>query len=54
MASALLPLTFLAGIYGMNINLPFSNNPGLIWAMFGILALIIMAIFIILKKQDWL
>lgn len=51
---ALLPLTFLAGVYGMNINLPFADSPERIWTMFGILALIIIGIFLILKQKDWI
>ena len=51
---ALLPLTFLAGIYGMNINLPFSSSPVFVWGIFGILALLLMVTFLILKKNDWI
>lgn len=51
---ALLPLTLLAGIYGMNINLPFANNPNMVWSLFGFLALIVFGIFFILKKIDWI
>jgi len=49
---ALLPLTLLAGIYGMNIPLPFANHPLLVWGMFGTLATgIILIIFIMKRKQ---
>ncbi len=51
---ALLPLTLLSGIYGMNIDLPFNNNPHLIWALFGFLVLAIGIIFLILKRKDWI
>ena len=51
---ALMPLTLLSGIYGMNIDLPLIQNPHLIWGLFGILALIVLGIFLILKKIDWL
>jgi len=51
---ALLPLTLLSGIYGMNVSLPFANKPDIIWLLFGFLALIIIGIFLILKKKDWI
>ncbi|OGY43250.1 MAG: hypothetical protein A3J62_00710 [Candidatus Buchananbacteria bacterium RIFCSPHIGHO2_02_FULL_38_8] len=51
---ALLPLTFLTGLYGMNINLPFANNQNVIWSFFGATAIIITVIFLLLKKKDWI
>lgn len=51
---ALLPLTLLSGIYGMNISLPFANNPNIVGSFFGILSLIIIGLFLFLKKNDWI
>ena len=51
---ALMPLTLLSGIYGMNIDLPYANHPFAIFGIFGILALIIIATLAFLKKKDWL
>ena len=51
---ALLPLTLLSGIYGMNIKLPLAGSPNAVWLMFGVLSLIIVGIFLILKKKDWI
>lgn len=51
---ALLPLTLLSGIYGMNISLPFSDAPNMIWLMFASLILIILAIIAYLKWKDWI
>ena len=49
---ALLPLTLLSGIYGMNIdNLPFAHNPLYVWIMFLSLATFISVILIILRKK---
>jgi magnesium transporter len=51
----LLPLTLLSGIYGMNISgLPFENNPILVWSMFGVLALVIILIILVMKRKQWL
>ncbi len=37
-SAALMPLTLLSGIYGMNIVLPFSEQTEVIWAMYLFLA----------------
>ncbi len=48
---ALLPLTLLSGIYGMNIPLPFSHQPGVIWAMFFILLAVILWVVWMMRKK---
>jgi magnesium transporter len=55
MASIFIPLTFLAGIYGMN----FQNMPelGLPWAypsILGIMAAMALGLLIFFKKKGWL
>lgn len=50
---SLLPLTLLAGIYGMNLqNLPLIQNESLVWYIFGSLAAVIVGLFVWLKKKD--
>ena len=52
---ALLPLTLLSGIYGMNIiNLPYAKNPMWVWAMFGGLFTFILGVIWIMKRKKWL
>ncbi|MDX9893074.1 MAG: magnesium transporter CorA family protein [Patescibacteria group bacterium] len=51
---ALLPLTLLSGIYGMNIDLPFAHDPTIIWTLFLLLLGVIGGILIYLKKSDWI
>lgn len=52
---ALLPMTLLAGIYGMNIKgLPFAEHPSFIWFFFGILSLIIISVLVYFYKKGWL
>ncbi|MBT3419317.1 MAG: magnesium transporter CorA family protein [Candidatus Magasanikbacteria bacterium] len=51
---SLLPLTLLAGIYGMNIRLPLAKQPEMIWLMFGALAAGTIIFILILKKKRWL
>lgn len=48
---ALMPLTLLSGIYGMNISLPFSGNPIFIWMMYMVLGVVGVIGLIYLNKQ---
>ena len=50
----LLPLTLLSGIYGMNIDLPFSTDPHLVWSLFLAVLLVIVGVFVYLRKKDWI
>jgi len=54
MSAALLPLTLLSGIYGMNIDLPFSHHPTIVFLMFLILISVIFAAIVIMRKRKWL
>ncbi len=53
-SSILLPLTFLTGLYGMNVNLPLQGDPRSFWiiivAMFGIAFFMIM----FFKRKNWM
>ena len=53
-SATFLPLTLLAGIYGMNVDLPLSGQPNLIWVLFTILTITIITIILIFKKKDWI
>ena len=54
-SSILLPLTFIASVYGMNLrSLPFSQYPNSFWILMGgmlVLGLLMIAYF---KKRRWL
>lgn len=51
----LLPLTLVAGIYGMNIaGLPFSTHPLSLWIIIAIMVLIVMGILVFFRKKDWI
>ncbi|MBT3538711.1 magnesium transporter CorA family protein [Candidatus Parcubacteria bacterium] len=55
MSAALLPLTLLSGIYGMNIiELPYAQDPKFVWALFGGLTVFILLVIFIMKKKKWL
>ncbi|OGY47104.1 MAG: hypothetical protein A2840_00370 [Candidatus Buchananbacteria bacterium RIFCSPHIGHO2_01_FULL_47_11b] len=51
---ALLPLTFLTGLYGMNIDLPLGDRPVFVWSIFGLLAAMITIIIYTLRRKDWI
>jgi len=50
----MLPLTLLSGIYGMNINLPFSDSPLIIWMMFILVLFFVFITIFIFKRKRWL
>lgn len=53
-SAGLLPLTLLAGIYGMNIPLPHAENPRFVWSMFGVMVLLIGTFIFTLRKKNWI
>lgn len=48
---SLLPLTLLSGIYGMNIPLPFSERPHIVWALFGMFAVMILITIWLMRRR---
>ena len=54
-SSILLPLTFIASIYGMNIkNMPFLTNPNSFWLIMGVMSILAVAMFGYFKSKKWL
>lgn len=54
-SSILLPLTFIASIYGMNIkNMPFLKNPNSFWLIMGVMSILAVAMFGYFKSKKWL
>jgi len=55
MSVALLPLTLLSGIYGMNIdNLPYAHSPLFVWSIFGGLTIFILGVIIWMRRRKML
>ena len=53
-SSIILPLTFITGLYGMNVYLPFQEKK---WAFYGLIGLMVVvaAVFIyIFKRRKWM
>lgn len=52
---ALLPLTLLSGIYGMNIEgLPWAHRPEIVWLLYGGLLVVIVITIVYFRKKKWL
>ena len=50
----LLPLTLIAGIYGMNVPLPFQNSRHAFWIIEGGTLLLAVAMLGFFRRQRWL
>jgi magnesium transporter len=50
----LLPLSLLAGIYGMNVTLPLAENPYAFWGLAGVMLLIVVGLGILFRYKKWL
>ena len=53
-AGILLPLTLIAGIYGMNLPLPASSEPWSFWAVLGSMAGITLLLYAYFRRKRWL
>jgi magnesium transporter len=50
----LMSTSLLAGIYGMNIDLPFQKNPRAFWIVSGIGTTISLALLLIFRRRRWI
>jgi len=50
----LMPLTVISGILGMNLPIPFSDQPWAFWAVCGGLVVMGVVIYLFMKKQKWM
>jgi magnesium transporter len=46
--------TIIASLYGMNVALPFSNNPDAFWLVGGVTIIIVLVVFWIFNRNRWL
>lgn len=53
-SSILLPLTFLTGLYGMNVNLPFQEDPRSFWIVLGAMVVIVSFMYFLFKHKKWM
>lgn len=50
----MLPLTLVSSIYGMNIDLPFDNNPDAFIIISGVMVIIAIIMLIFFRRRNWL
>ncbi len=50
----MLPLTFLTGLYGMNVMLPLDRNPDTFWMMIGLMGLVVVTMLVVFRWKKWL
>ncbi len=53
-SSILLPLTFLTGLYGMNVNLPLQDDPRSFWIVITAMLSIVVFMYILFKRKKWM
>ncbi|MPM21332.1 Cobalt/magnesium transport protein CorA [bioreactor metagenome] len=53
-STTLLPLTFITGLYGMNVNLPFGQHPFAFSMIIGIMLLIVIFLILYFKRKRWM
>ncbi|MCD4695205.1 MAG: magnesium transporter CorA family protein [Bacteroidales bacterium] len=53
-SSILLPLTFLTGLYGMNLNLPLQEDPRSFWIVIGTMLAIAFFMLFFFKRKRWM
>ena len=50
----MLPLNLLAGLYGMNVDLPYSAHPAMFFYISGGMALLLLAMLVFFKVKRWI
>lgn len=53
-SAILLPLTFITGLYGMNVGLPLQNNPTSFYIIIGTMLVVVTTMLLYFKKRRWL
>jgi magnesium transporter len=48
-----LPLVVITGFFGMNLHLPWSDNPYGVWFASGLMALSIVLVLLYFKRKHW-
>jgi magnesium transporter len=50
----ILPLTFIASIFGMNVDFPFEGSVGAFWTIIGVMVLVLFAVVGYFRKRGFL
>ncbi|HZK07679.1 MAG TPA: magnesium transporter CorA family protein [Bacteroidales bacterium] len=53
-SSIVLPLSFITGLYGMNVMLPIQDNPYAFWGVMGVMATLVVLMLLYFKMKNWM
>lgn len=53
-STILLPLTFITGLYGMNVGLPLQNDPNSFFVILGLMIAIVMTMLLYFRRKRWI
>lgn len=53
-SAILLPLTFITGLYGMNVGLPFQNDPNSFFIVLVAMVIIAFVLVFLFKRKRWM
>ncbi|HPM91504.1 MAG TPA: magnesium transporter CorA family protein [Bacteroidales bacterium] len=53
-SAILLPLTFITGLYGMNIGLPLQNDSRSFLIIIGLMMMVVITMLVYFKRRKWL
>ena len=53
-STIVLPLTFISGLYGMNVRLPFADSPFAFWIVMIICVSILVLLLVFFLKKKWM
>jgi magnesium transporter len=53
-STIVLPLTFITGLYGMNVYLPMAEHPAAFWMLLGACFLIVFALLFLFRHKRWM
>ena len=52
-STVMLPMTVVSSIYGMNVKLPFMNDPNAFWYICIMMIVIVAVFWTIFKRKGW-
>jgi len=53
-STILLPMTFIASLYGMNVGLPLSGHPAAFWMVVGTMLLVSFGFLFYFRRKNWM
>ena len=53
-STIMMPLTFITGLFGMNVPIPFQNHIGSFWAIVLVFFIVSAGMLLFFKKKFWI